>query len=131
MWLLGKSNSTLLEEKKYLLLPLDNPSLMRNRKRRSIQRESRWRNQSRLKNRRNLSRRRIERDGVKKRSVLKLVIPWSWQGLHGGTRKNTSAQGWMTLSPSKGKFSIPYIYLPHFISCISFRFPINLHCMIG
>ena len=36
MWLLGKSNSTLLEEKKYLLLPLDNPSLMRNRKRRSI-----------------------------------------------------------------------------------------------
>jgi hypothetical protein len=41
MWLLGKSNSTLLEEKKYLLLPLDNPSLMRNKKRISIQRESR------------------------------------------------------------------------------------------
>jgi hypothetical protein len=34
MWLLGKSNSTLLEEKKYFLLPLNNPSLMRNRKRR-------------------------------------------------------------------------------------------------
>jgi hypothetical protein len=41
MWFLGKSNSTLLEEKKYLLLPLDNPSLMRNRKRKSIRRESR------------------------------------------------------------------------------------------
>jgi len=41
MWLLGKSNSTLLEEKKYLLLLLDNPSFMRIRKRRSNQRESR------------------------------------------------------------------------------------------
>jgi hypothetical protein len=40
MWLMGKSNSTLLEEKKYLFLPLDNPSLMRNKKRRSIRRES-------------------------------------------------------------------------------------------
>jgi hypothetical protein len=37
----GKSNSTLLEGKKYFLVPLDNPSLMRNRKRRSIRRESR------------------------------------------------------------------------------------------
>jgi hypothetical protein len=35
MWLLGKSNSTLLEEKKYLCLPLDNPSLMRNMKRKA------------------------------------------------------------------------------------------------
>ena len=67
MWLLGKFNSTLLEEKKYLLLPLDNPSLMINRKRRSIRRESRFRNQSQLKCRRNLSRRRIERDGVKRK----------------------------------------------------------------
>ena len=32
----------------------------------------------------------------------------------------------MTLSPSKGKFSIPFIYFPHFISCISFIFPIKL-----
>ena len=32
MWLLGKFNSSLLEGKKYLLLPLDNPSLMRHRK---------------------------------------------------------------------------------------------------
>jgi hypothetical protein len=37
----GQSSSTLLEEKKYLLLPLDNPSLMRNRKKISIRRESR------------------------------------------------------------------------------------------
>jgi hypothetical protein len=37
----GKSNFTLLEEKKYLLLPLENLCLMRNRKRRSIRRESR------------------------------------------------------------------------------------------
>ena len=33
MWLLGKSNSTLLEERKYLLLPLDNPSFKDPKKR--------------------------------------------------------------------------------------------------
>jgi hypothetical protein len=32
-------------------------------------------------------------------------------------------------SRQKGKFSIPCIYLPHFTSCILFKFPINLLCI--
>jgi hypothetical protein len=98
-------------------VPLDNPSLMRNRKRRSIRRESRWRNQSRLKIQRNMSRRRIERDVIKRKICAPTCHPLilSWQGFWGGTRGNTFTQGRMTLSTDNKVIFLSFA----FIYCIS------------